>query len=266
MGKLSHVASIVAGRGLRSRRALGALVAAVGITGTAAVAGAAQPGAPFTVSPSEGAPFTVVDVSGAGCTAGPAPTVIGTVVGSPEVGTITQFTATPDAAGDWATTFTVPPNKPAGPYEVTATCKTDPGQIDGLPYVNQPFTVLAGEAATLTVSPRSATAGTDVVVSVSGTLCRGEGATVDVGIFRRVPEEFAEADEFVARTTATPDAAGNWSSELTIPASSGAGTFGVGAQCFVGGAQFFLYPTVDVVLSAAAAPAAPVTRQPSFTG
>jgi hypothetical protein len=265
MGKL--LGSIVrsAGHGIRPRSSR-ALLLSIGMLCSAGVAGAITPGEPFTVSPAEGGPFTVVAVSGANCTEGPAPFVAGTVVGSPEVGVITQFTATPDATGAWAATFTVPPNKPAGAYEVTAVCKTDPGQMAGDAYGNQPFTVLAGEAATMTVSPRSATAGQDVTVTVSGTLCRGPAATVDVGIFLRLPEEIADADEFVARGPATPDADGNWSTQLTIPATAGPGTYGVGAQCIVGGDQFFLYPVLDIVLSGQAPAAVPVARQPTFTG
>ena len=267
MRKLFHSASTVAGRGFRSRRVRGALVATVGLLGSAAVAGAITPGEPFTVSPNQGDPFTVVDVSGANCMDGPAPSVTGTVVGSPDVGVVAQFTATPDANGDWAATFTVPPNKPAGPYEVTATCRTDPNQAEGDAYGNQPFTIVEGEAATMAVSRRSAQAGADVTVTVSGTLCRGEDAAVDIGIFVRVPEEFGEADEFVARATSSPDAEGNWAAQLTIPASTAPGTYGVGAQCIVAGSQFFLYETVDVVLSAPEAPPAPpVAREPSFTG
>lgn len=266
MGKLLR--SVVRSRGhrLRARRSGQAVLVTVGVLCSAGVAGAITPGEPFTVSPSEGGPFTVVAVSGANCTAGPAPFVAGTVAGSPEVGVITQFTATPDATGAWAATFTVPPNKPAGAYEVTAVCHTDPGQVDGDAYGNQPFTVLAGEAAAMTVSPRSATAGRAVTVTVSGTLCRGADATVDIGIFLRVAEEFAEADEFIARGPATPDADGNWSTQLTIPATAGPGIYGVGAQCIVGGFQFFLYPVLDIVLSAPAPAAVPVARQPSFTG
>lgn len=265
MRKLVHSASMVAGSGFHSRRLGGALVATVGLLGSAAIAGAITPGEPFAVSPNEGGPFTVVNVSGANCTDGPEPTVTGTVVGSPDVGVVAQFTATPDANGDWEAMFTVPPNKPAGPYEVTATCLTDPNQLDGDAYENQPFTIIEGEPATMTVSPRSAQAGEDVTVTVSGTLCRGEDAAVDVGIFLRVPEEIGEADEFVARTTATPDAEGNWVAQLTIPASIEPGTYGVGAQCLVAGLQFFLYEPVDVVLSEPEV-AAPVTRAPSFTG
>lgn len=263
MRKLLRSASTVVGSGFRSRRVQGALVATVGLLGSAAVAGAITPGEPFTVSPNQGGPFTVVDVSGANCTDGPAPSVTGTVVGSPDVGVVAQFTATPDANGDWATTFTVPPNKPAGPYEVTATCRTDANQAEGDAYGNQPFTIVEGAPATMTVSPRSAQAGADVTVTVSGTLCRGEDAAVDIGIFF----EFGDPDEFVARTTSSPDAEGNWAAQLTIPASTEPGTYVVGAQCIVAGSQFFLYEPIDVVLSAAAAPPAPpVIREPTFTG
>jgi hypothetical protein len=267
MRRLLYPVSVVAGRGFRSRRDRGALVATVGLLGSAAVAGAITPGEPFTVSPNQGDPFTVVNVSGANCADGPAPLIAGTVVGSPDVGVVAQFTATPDANGDWVATFTVPPNKPAGPYEVTATCMTDPNQAGGNDYGNQPFTILQGQPATMTVSPRDAQAGEGVTVTVSGTLCRGENAVVDIGIFVRVPEELGEADEFVARATSSPATDGGWASQLTIPAASAPGTYGVGAQCIVAGFQFFLYDTVDIVLSAPeAAPASPVVRQPSFTG
>jgi hypothetical protein len=266
MGKLRRSVVRSPGHGLRPRRSGQAVLVTVGMLCSAGVAGAITPGEPFTVSPSEGGPFTVVAVSGAKCTEGPAPFVAGTVVGSPEVGVITQFTATPDATGAWAATFTVPPNKPAGAYEVTAVCHTDPGQMDGDAYGNQPFTVLAGQAAAMTVSPRNATAGREITVTVSGTLCRAADSTVDIGIFFRVAEEFADADEFIARGPATPDADGNWSTQLTIPATAGPGTYGVGAQCIVGGFQFFLYPVLDIVLSREAPAAVPVTRQPSFTG
>ena len=101
MWKLFHSASILAGRGFRSRRVRGALVATVGLLGSAAAAGAITPGEPFTVSPSQGGPFTVVNVVGGNCTDGPTPSVAGTVVGSPDVGVVAQFTATPDANGDW---------------------------------------------------------------------------------------------------------------------------------------------------------------------
>jgi len=153
MRTLFHSASVVAGSGFGSRRVRGALVATAGLLGSAAVAGAITPGEPFTVSPDQGGPFTVVDVSGANCTDGPAPSVSGTVVGSPDVGVVAQFTATPDANGEWAATFTVPPNKPAGPYEVTATCMTDPNQAGGDAYGNQPFTIVQGEAATMHCAP-----------------------------------------------------------------------------------------------------------------
>ncbi|MGH9209546.1 MAG: hypothetical protein ACRD2C_02580 [Acidimicrobiales bacterium] len=246
-----------------------ALVAAIGLTGSAGVAAASAvaPGDPFIVSPSEGGPFTVVSVSGADCTEGPAPSVAGTVVGSPEIGVITQFTATPDDNGDWTASFTVPPNKPATDYAVTATCKTDPDQADGDQYDDQTFTVVAGDEATMTVSPLAARAGQDVVVTLSGTLCQGDEATVDVGIFERAPEGTGDAGEFLVRNTAIPEDDGSWTTELTIPASASPGTYGVSGECSVGGFQFFLYETTDIVLSAAQAPpAVPVPGQPRLTG
>jgi hypothetical protein len=265
MRNLLHQARAVTRTGSRSHliRVGAALVAAVGVVTAAAAAGAITPGEPFTVDPDEGGPFTVVSVSGANCTEGPSPSVDGVVVGPPEIGVVAAFVATPDANGDWATTFTVAPNTPPGPYEVTATCRTDPNEIDGDDYGSQPFTVLEGELAIMTVSPLSAEAGQDVTVTVSGTLCRGEDATVDVEIF----EESSDPDEFVVRTTVTPDAEGDWTIELTIPASAPPGTYGVGAICNFDPLGFFLYDRVDIELTAPAAPPAPpVVREPSFTG
>jgi hypothetical protein len=247
------------------RRWLGALatLATVGLLTSATFAGAITPGEPFTVSPSAGGPFTVVDVSGSNCTDGPSPFVTGTVVGTPEIGVVADFTATPDGAGDWATTFTVAPNKPSGLYRVTATCWTDANLVDGDDYGEQSFTILEGEHAAMTVSPLRARAGGDVIVSVSGTLCKGQDALADVGIFFRDAEE---ADELVARRTFTPDADGNWSGQLTIEDSLPA-VYRVATQCLVDGAQFFLYDPVDIVLTVPAAlPPAPVSGQPSFTG
>jgi hypothetical protein len=266
----------MAGAGRRGRRVrVGAAVAvtAVGLFGAAAVAGPGAAGEPFTVSPGEGEPFQVIDVSGANCSEGSQPTVFGLVVGSPEVGVVTEFAAAVDENGDWAATFTVPPNKPVGQYVVTATCKTDPSAPTGVDYQDQPFTILTGEVGTMTVSPRTAQAGQDVVVTVAGTQCRGLGTSVDIGAFLRQPEELGDADEFVARATAVPDPDGNWTTELTIPASTSPGTYGVGAQCIDEGFQVFVYQTVDVVLSAPhtgqpspAPPAVPVTGRPNFTG
>ena len=115
----------------------------------------------------------------------------------------------------------------------------------------------------MTVSPRSAVAGEDVIVTVSGTLCRGEDAAVDIGIFF----EGQDPDEFIARGTSSPATDGGWASQPTIPASTAPGTYLVGVQCSVAGLPFFLYEPVDVVLSAPEAPPAPpVIRRPSFTG
>lgn len=99
----------------------------------------------------------------------------------------------------------------------------------------------------MSVSPALATAGTDVVVSVSGTLCRGDSAHVDVGN----PDASKGADEFVARAFVTPDSAGDWSAQLTIPATTPAGSYLVATQCSIVNRQFFLYltaPAIELVL------------------
>lgn len=233
------------------------------LSGSFAAAGAIEPGAPITVAPGEGPPFTVVTVSGADCTDGPSPSVAGMVLGSPDVGAITFFVATPDEAGAWTASFTVPPNQPAGPYEVAVECKTDPGALEGVPYATGTFTILQGEEATMTVSPLTGRAGTDLTVTASGTLCRGPDATIDLRAFVQGTEE---ADEFVARATATPAADGTWTGQLTIPDTQPV-TYGVSGLCSINGQAFVLYAMADVVVSPAEAPPArPLPARPTFTG
>ena len=219
-----------------------ALVAAL----TAVTSGAITPGESFKVSPSQGAPFTVISVSGANCVGQSAKAELEDLTGDdlpggtgaiPAANVITF--ATPDGAGNWSGNITVPPVVAAGRYRVVASCGPDA-------YASQPFDVLAGDLASMSVSSTASTPGADVVVSVSGTLCRGVNAQVDVG----VPDRSKGADEFVARGFVTPDSAGSWSAQLTIPVSTPAGNYLVATQCSVGNRQFFLYlptPTIQLV-------------------
>jgi hypothetical protein len=233
------------------------------LAGSVSAAGAIEPGAPITVAPGEGPPFTVVTVSGADCTDGPSPSVAGMVRGGPEVGAIAFFVATPDDTGAWTGSFTVPPNQPAGPYEVAVECKTDPGALEGVAYGSETFTIVEGPEATMTVSPRTGRAGTDVTVTASGTLCLGPDATVDLRAFVQGTEE---ADEFVARATATPATDGTWTGRLTIPDAQPV-TYGVSGLCSIDGQPFVLYDVADVVVSPAEAPPArPLPARPTFTG
>ena len=155
-----------------------ALVAAL----TAVTSGAITPGESFNVSPSQGAPFTVISVSGANCVGQSASAELEDLTGDDLPGgtgaipgaDVVTFAA-PDGAGNWSGNITIPPVVAAGQYRVVASC----GPVA---YAPQPFEVLAGDLASMSVSPTQATAGTDVVVSVSGTLCRGANAQVDVGI------------------------------------------------------------------------------------
>ena len=160
------------------------------------------------------------------------------------------FFGTPDGSGNWSGSFTIPPIVPAGEYRVVAGCGADA-------YAPQPFTVLPGELASLSVSPTQGTAGTDFHVTVAGTLCRGtDPSDVDVGVFDPTLET---ADEFVARVSVTPDAAGTWTTQVTIPAGTPAGIYRIGVQCLLGGNQFFLYlPPPTIVLN--------LVARPSFTG
>jgi hypothetical protein len=237
--------------------------AALGVAALSGVAvGAVTPGEPFSVSPSQGAPFTVVAVSGANCT-GPSPSVIAELVSAtgPIPGADVVVFATPDVNGDWSDSFTIPPVVAPGQYQVVARCLPDQFDPQPVEYGPQPFEVLPDGLASMSASPTRAVAGTDVVLAVSGTLCRGADAIVDL----RVELASAQvADEPVARGMFTPDAEGSWSGQVTVPATATAGTYIVGTQCRVSGQPFFLYvppPELELVQ-----PAVPVPARPTFTG
>lgn len=248
---------------------LAALAGAMTVTGAVG-----QVGSPLTVTPIQGSQLTDVVVSGSDCRGGSPSSVVGALAGPPGTGSRIEgtpfetaavgsvFTATPDAGGNWTASFTVPPFIAAGQYEVRAICKSDPNASTGAEYQPRPFTVLAATSPELSVSPREARAGQDVRLSVSGTLCLGPEAVVDVGVFERVPESVGAADEFVARATFRPNPQGVWEGSLLIPARARPGTYGVGATCERGGVPRFNYlPVPNVVLTAAAVP----TQAPRLT-
>jgi hypothetical protein len=207
---------------------------------------AAQPLGPLLVSPTEGPPFTVVTVSGAGCT-GPSPSVVGELE-RPEGDSVPGgtgaipgasgvfFTTTPDATGSWTHSFTVPPVVAPGRYRVVAQCAPETGPQPEA-YGPQPFEVSTGDSASMSLSPRQAPAGVDVVVDISGTLCRGTAPQVDVQVH---PVGNEEGGEFVASAVFTPDGDGSWAGRLMIPAGP-ATTYVVGVVCTIGGQQFFIY-------------------------
>ncbi len=239
-----------------------AVMAAAAISATAA----SQAGEPLAVAPSEGSQFTTVAVSGSNCRTG-TPSVGGALTGPPGTGSAiegtpfqtavvgTVFTVTPDAAGNWTASFTVPPFVPAGQYEVRAICKADPNAATGAEYQPRPFRVLAATAPTISVSPSQARAGQATRFTLSGTLCQGSNARVEARAFLRTPESIGQADEFVARETFLSDASGTWGGVLTLPATLRAGTYGIAAICEVEGRALFTYlPVPEVVLTTAAAP------------
>jgi hypothetical protein len=217
----------------------------------------AQPAPGLVVSPSEGPPFVVVTVSGGSCT-GSSPSVVGELE-RPDGDTLPGgtgaipgasgafFTATPDASGSWTSTFTVPPVVPPGSYRVVAQCAPETS-APPVAYAPQPFEVLAGPSASLTVSPTRAPAGVDVVLDVSGTQCRGTAAEADVQVHLAGSEE---ADEPVASAQFTPDGDGSWAGQVTIPAGPAA-TYVVGVVCTVEARQFFIYlPATDGTIPSA---------------
>jgi hypothetical protein len=236
-------------------------LASLALTGTSS----GQAGQPISVSPTEGMAFTQVSVSGGGCLKGPSSVVGGRLFAPNGAESSVVIDTTPNSAGNWTTTFTVPPDLPAGQYTIRATCRQNPNDPGGDAYQPGPFRILQSPRPVFRVSPTQATAGQAVVLSVSGTLCRGAQAEVDAGVFALGTEE---ADEFVDRRSFTPDAQGNWSGQLTMPASASPGRYRTFAGCNIGGRQLFIYPDKpSVVLSARGArPAVAVPARPSFTG
>jgi hypothetical protein len=100
----------------------------------------------------------------------------------------------------------------------------------------------------MAVSPTRAAAGVDVVLDVTGTLCRGTAAEIDVQVLLAGSEE---ADEPVARAVFAPDGDGSWAGQITIPAGPAA-RYIVGVVCTVDGRQFFIYlPATDGVVPTA---------------
>jgi hypothetical protein len=227
-----------------------------------APASSSQPQDPFVVSPGQGPPFTVVNVSGANCL-GPAPSVVGELESAAGAipGANAVFFVTPNAGGEWSDAFTVPPVVAPGTHRVVARCLPDQFNPQPVEYAPQPFEVLADGRAAMSVSPQQAAVGRDVELSVSGTLCRGTAPQVDV---RVELAESQEADEFIARGFFTPDANGDWSGQVVVPAATDPVTFIVTAVCNLADRQFFIYlPPVEVHV---VRPAVPVTGSPTFTG
>jgi len=236
----------------------------------AVAAGAVTPGQSFDRSPSQGAPFTVLAFSGTDCT-GTSPEVVAeleTTTGD-EIpggtgaipGASTFVFLTPDSSGTWSATLTIPPVVAPGTYRLVAACRPDPSTQ--VAYAPQPFEVLPGSLASMSVAPGEGDAGTDLVLTMSGTLCRGESAEVEVRVFVAA-DEGSGSDAFAARASFVPDAEGNWSGTLTVPATAVAGDYGVSGECRVSGQQFFLYlPTARLLL---VGPPPPVSAGPTFTG
>jgi hypothetical protein len=243
-------------------------VAALAVAGIAA--GAVTPGQAFDSSPSQGAPFTVVAFSGTDC-AGSSPEVLvelETTTGDDVPGgtgaipgaSVLVF-LTPDGSGAWSGNITIPPVIAPGAYRLVAVCRPDPSTQ--VAYAPQPFEVLPGPLASMSATPSEGVAGTDLVLTVSGTLCRGEGAAVDVRVFLAA-DEGVGTNAFAAQARFLPDADGNWAGMLSVPGTAIAGDYSVVGECSVNGQQFFLYlPPPRLLL---VGPPPPVILRPTFTG
>jgi hypothetical protein len=236
----------------------------------ALAAGAVTPGQSFDSSPSQGAPFTVLAFSGTDCT-GSSPEVVAeleTTTGDEIPGGTGAIPGanlivflTPDSTGAWSATLTIPPVVAPGTYRLVAQCRPDPSTQ--VAYAPQPYEVLPGPLASLSAAPGQGVAGSDLALIVSGTLCRGENAEVDVRVFLAA-DEGSGSDAFAARASFPSDGEGNWSGTLTVPGSAVAGDYGVLGECRVSGQQFFLYlPTARLLL---VGPPPPVSVGPTFTG
>jgi hypothetical protein len=145
----------------------------------------------------------------------------------------------------------------------TSLCTADYGiPADVAAQIAPPGTDPAGDCPTtvpppsITVSPSTAAQGDTVTISGNASACSPEGnevrLTSTVDLFP--PDGFGPLLPL--------DANGDFETTYTIPADTPPGTYSIGLRC--GGGNVGVSTTLHV--TQAAAPAAPVPAQPSFTG
>ena len=121
-----------------------------------------------------------------------------------------------------------------------------------------PLWASPASAATISVSPASVDAGGQVTVS-GDVLANGQPGCTVPGEVTLISDAFVGLGEFagVGATTAQADAAGNFTTTVTLSSSVAAGTYDISARC--GGGNLGVTATLTVV-------PVPVSVQPNLTG
>jgi len=121
-----------------------------------------------------------------------------------------------------------------------------------------PMWTSAASAATLNVSPSSVAAGAQVTIS-GDVLANGQPGCTVPGEVTLISPAFEGLGEFagVGATTTQADAAGNFSTTVTLSSSVAAGTYEISGRC--GGGNLGVTATLTVV------PAA-ISMQPNLAG
>ena len=121
-----------------------------------------------------------------------------------------------------------------------------------------PLWTSTASAATISVSPASVAPGAQVTVS-GDVLANGQPGCSVPGAVTLISPAFEGLGEFagVGATTAQADAAGNFSTTVTLSSSVAPGSYDISARC--GGGNLGVTATLTVV-------PAPVSLQPNLTG
>ena len=208
----------------------------------------APPGAEVTVSPTTAGIGQTIIVSGTGCTpnfGGEASVVIGQGDAYSNQGT--EGTVAANSEGSWSMPLVLARSTPVGPRPVMTACGSPPPTTDG--YFSSQFNYPTSPTLDITTTY-------SVTVSPGSTV--GAGATLDVASEAECPDpggglhawvgigpdasydNNGPSPDFVG-IIATPDDLGNWSTALTIPATTDPGTYWLNASCVVGYAQNVAY-------------------------
>ena len=135
---------------------------------------------------------------------------------------------------------------------------TKPALLFGIVSVSLLLWAAPAAAATITVSPSSVAAGGQVTVS-GDVLANGQPGCTVPGQVTLISPAFVGLGEFAGTpaTTAQADAAGSFSTTVTLSPSVNPGTYDISGRC--GGGNLGVSATLTVV-------PAPVSIQPKLTG
>lgn len=188
------------------------------------------------VEPSEGPSFTTFRVSGTAC--------VGTnPKAQVSAGDTMSANAIPDGTGAWTATLRVNPLLIAGLYAVHARCFPEDYSIAN--YTSYPpasFRVTGEPQAGWALSPQTAAADVELILTAEGFGCFGSDASVYVWATGTGDRDF---DSSFARAEIRPDASGRWQAVLLLAAQQ-ARSYAVHAECLNAEVPVF-YPLLNVV-------------------